>query len=618
MFIRQAKRTYKGKTYVNYLLVDSFRTEKGPRQKTICSLGDLSPRSAKEWLKLAHKVESALVGQVEIFSEDEAEVQEIVTKVKARQTKVPQRRKTAGEDLVCVHTDQVRTEEHRAAGSVHVGVEFWKRLQLDRILSGVGMTVRAQNLTLMMVMNRLISPSSENAMPDWIRSTALGDILDEDLDKLKRGRLYRNLDRLHPARAQIESELWARERTLYSLDDSVFLYDLTSTYFEGEAEENEKAKRGYSRDKRPDCKQVVIGLVVNRDGFPVAHEVFEGNTQDRKTVGAMLDLLASRGALRSGATVVVDRGMAYPENLKQIRDRKLHYLVASRQGERDQWFEEFESGDRFEEVIREVSPRNEYQQKSSIRVKMKDAGRERHVLCLSSGREEKDRAIREKQESRLRRDLDKLMGRVSAGKLKDEAKVGEAIGRLKERYPRVAKYHEIRYESATKQVVHEVREEKRRKAEELDGSYMLKTDRGDLSADEAIRIYLLLTRAEAAFRAMKSPLGERPIFHHVVKRVEAHIFLCVLAYHLLIAIEKTLRDKGEHTSWATVREKLATHVISTVVLPADNGMALKIRRPSTPEPEHTRLYELLKVQPDIIRPKKTWVRNQDDLGLCSD
>jgi transposase len=229
------------------------------------------------------------------------------------------------------------------------------------------------------------------------------------------------------------------------------------------------------------------------------------------------------------------------------------------------------------------------------------------VLCISSGRREKDRAIRKKQEKRLLADLAKLKKRIAKGRLVKKEKIGEAIGRLKERYPRVARYYRIEYDAKTKTFVYEMNEEKMCKAEKLDGSYLLKTDRKDLSDEEVWRIYNLLTRAEDAFRAMKSPLMERPIFHQLVRRVETHIFLCILAYHLLVSIEKTLLDKGVHTSWGTVRETLSNHEVCTIVLPTNDGMVLKIRKASTPEPAHKQLYKLLDVPGPIIRPKKRWV-----------
>jgi len=225
---------------------------------------------------------------------------------------------------------------------------------------------------------------------------------------------------------------------------------------------------------------------------------------------------------------------------------------------------------------------------------------------LTGARKEKDRAIRELHEKRLLADLEKLKQRVAKGKGKGAkpAEVRESMGRLKERYPRVARYYRMEYDEGKKSFAYHLEESKRAEAEKLDGSYLLKTDREDLTAEEAWRIYILLTRAEAAFRTLKSPLAERPIFHHKQCRVEAHIFLCVLAYHLLVAIEKTLLDAGEHTSWATVREQLKTHQVNTIVLPTDNGMELRIRKATTPESIHLELYRQLGMSAEIMRPQR--------------
>jgi transposase len=397
-----------------------------------------------------------------------------------------------------------------------------------------------------------------------------------------------------------------RERRLFQLDPTVYLYDLTSTYFEGQASQNPKAKRGYSRDHRPDCQQVVVGLVIGREGFPLAHEIFAGNTQDRKTLGRILDLLKDRVGLSEGATVVVDRGLADPENLQEIRDRKLHYVVAARQPERDQWLDDFENEDGFEVMSRPPSPRNPFQKKSLVRVKALTHGKEKIVLCTSSGRTAKDRAIREKQEGRLLADLQRLQGRIAGGRLKRELKIGEAIGRLKQRYPRVARYHTITYDAASGTLSTEPNAAKKAQAEQLDGGYLLRTDRTELTAQEAWLIYMTLTRAESAFRALKTPLAERPIFHHLEHRVETHIFLCVLAYHLMVAIETTLLNQGVHTSWATVREMVASHSVATMVLPTDGDKVLSLRKGTTPEPEQVELYRLLNIPAEVMQPIKTW------------
>ena len=279
-----------------------------------------------------------------------------------------------------------------------------------------------------MTLNRLIYPSSEHAMPDWIRRTALGDILQEDFSELEDEALYRNLDRLHPNRERIERELAEREKTIFNLKDTVYLYDLTSTYFEGQARANPQAKRGYSRDKRPDCKQVVVGLVLDHDGFPKAHEIFDGNRQDRTTVKEMLDSLEKRTGRKPGSTVVVDRGMAYEDNLKQIRDHGYHYLVAGRQSERNAWLAEFEQEEGWEEAMRTPSPRNPFQKKTRVEIKRQQKGDIVYLLCRSEGREEKDRAIREKQEAKLIADLHRFQQRVAQGRLKKESKIQRAIG----------------------------------------------------------------------------------------------------------------------------------------------------------------------------------------------
>lgn len=621
MYIRKSTRTYKGKTYTNYLLVESHLTAKGPRQKVVCSLGDLSPRSSEQWLALARKLEDALSGQQELFAAEpgNAELESLVAKARAgpRRARPTALQPLAGrgaadQEKIAVYPDRVRIEEVREAGPVHVGYQFWRRLELDDILTRAGLSERARQITCATTLNRLIQPASELAMPDWIRSTALPDILGTNFEELAEDALYRNLDRLHGRRVEIEAALAEREKNLFNLDQMVFLYDLTSTYFEGQALANPKAKRGHSRDSRPDCKQVVVGLAVNREGFPLAHEVLAGNRHDSTTVEEMLEALDKRVGLRDAQTVVVDRGMSGKANLETIRGRGLHYLVAAQQGERATWLEEFEQDEDFVEVQREPSPRNPFQHKSEIEVKMRRAEGETHVLCVSGERKQKDRAIRQTHEKRLLVDLEKLQRRVEKGKgrgTKPE-EILQSIGRLKERYPRVARYYQMNYDGEARRFTYTADQAKREKAEKLDGSYLLKTDREDLSAEEVWRIYILLTRAEAAFRALKSPLAERPIHHQKQGRVEAHIFLCVLAYHLLISIEKTLLDQGVHTSWATVRGILKTHQVATVVLPSEGDIELRIRRSSAPENQHRELYEKLEVPADIMHPQRRWVASQ--------
>ena len=607
MYIRRTTKTHKGKSYTNYLLVESVHTSKGPRQRIICSLGSLAPAPREQWRSLAHRLQASLEGQASLPPADpqlEALAERTRRGPKARTEPGATRARTGA--TIAVDPERVTVEEAREAGPVHVGHQMWQQLGLGEILSRAGFAERACQLSEAMTLNRLIFPLSEHAMPDWIGRTALADILQADLSALHDDALYRNLDRLHPNRERVERELAEREKTLFNLDETVYLYDLTSTYFEGEAMSNPQAKRGYSRDKRPDRKQVMVGLVLDREGFPKAHEVFDGNRQDRTTVAEMLESLQKRTGAKPGATVVVDRGMAYEEDLAAIRDRGYHYLVAGRQPERNAWLAEFESDNAWEEVIRTPSPRNPDQQKSRVWIKRRQKENEVYILCVSEGRQAKDRAIRETHEQRLKKDLERLAARIAKGQLTDVKNIYQAIGRLQERYPRVARYYRMDYDREQKRLTWEEDQEKKSVAAKLDGGYVLKTDRQDLTADEIWRTYILLTRVEAAFRAMKSPLGERPIFHHLQNRTQTHIFLCVLAYHLLVAIEKRFLDQDVHTSWWTLREQLRTHQVITVVLPTADGNVLKIRKATTPEAIHREIYSTLKISAEVMKPVKSW------------
>ena len=349
---------------------------------------------------------------------------------------------------------------------------------------------------------------------------------------------------------------------------------------------------------------MVIGLVLDGDGFPKAHEVFDGNRHDSTTVEEMLTALEKRTGLQPGATVTVDRGMAYDKNLEQIRGRGYHYLVAAQQEERYEQEKEFAEEAGWEQIVRQPSPTNPFQNKTRVWIKPCRVGEEVRILCRSEERQQKDQAIRERQDKRLLEGLEKLSRRIGKRKKKPltEAEVHQAIGRLRERYRRVGRYYEIRYDAARRSLSWEQQEEKKRRAERLDGSYVLKTDRRDMTQEEIWRTYILLTRVESAFRAMKSPLLERPIFHHLERRVETHIFLCVLAYHLLVSIEKTFLDQGIHTSWATLREQLATHQVVTVVLPTSDGGVLRIRKATSPEAEHKQIYQTLRISEKILEP----------------
>jgi transposase len=352
----------------------------------------------------------------------------------------------------------------------------------------------------------------------------------------------------------------------------------------------------------------VVGLVLGREGFPSAHEVFDGNRSDVTTVDEMLTALEVRVGKNAGGTIVVDRGMASEDNLKLIKARGYHYIVASRKEKLSEHFDEFTDEEGWQELVREVSPRNTFQKKSRVQIKQsrESTTGEVRILCIGEQRIEKDRAIREAHEKRLIADLKKLQKRIEQKQLLNEKKIWECIGRLKERYSRVARYYSIDFDAQNQHLLWHEDSALKEKAAKLDGGYLLRTDRQDLSEDEVWRTYMLLTRVESAFKDMKSPLMERPIFHQLQKRVQTHIFLCVLAYHLLVAIEKMFHDYGQHTSWETLRKQLSTHHTATVVLPTKSGRTLTIRKGTRPDPTHREIYRILQVPDDVMKPVKIW------------
>ncbi len=605
MFIKRASRTINGRKYHHFLLVESVRTEKGPRQKVVCSLGNLEPGPPEKWKQLARKLEQALSGQLTIDDADDS-VRSFVDRMKTSAGAEPANPNEV--ENLTVDVAGVRCENAREAGPVHVGHEVWKKLGIGEVLSEAGLSEEECEQAEILTLNRLIEPSSEHATPEWVARTAVPDLLGEKYDRLNYRLLYDNLDKLHPHREFIENSLAQRERNIFNLSSSIYLYDLTSTYFEGKCERNPAAKHGYSRDNRSDCRQVVVGLILNGDAFPIGHEIFDGNTVDCTTVETMLAALARRTADTKGLTVVVDRGMSDSENLARIKAAGHHYLVAAKQTERHKWLAEFEEHEGWSEIAKPSRSPLLDPPAPGVFIKRFEKDDEVFVLCISEGRKDKDRAIRKKQEARLRKDLEGLQKRVESGSLKTAKKVFEVIGRLKERYPRVGRYWTIDYDEQSQRLRVEQDESKQDAAEKVDGAYVLRTDRRDLSDQEVWKHYMMLTRVEAAFRDMKSPLALRPVYHQLQHRVEAHIFVCVLAYHLLVAIETLLRRANITNSWETVRQQLSTHQMVSAMLPSKSGKILEIRRDTKPDARQKEIYAALQISADILpAARRRWL-----------
>lgn len=607
MFIKKSVSRQGGRTYISYALVESVTTPKGPRHRTVCNLGKLDPGPREEWLALAQRVQLALDGQPSLFPDPR--VDRAVALVRAHQAKAaaaepeePLADKAAVPDVVPVRTSGVQSQDLRKAGPLHVGHQMWQRLQMDAVLKAVGMAAPARKLTEVMTLNRLVHPCSELAMVGWAKREAVSDILGVDAEKLNEDRFYRNMDKLHGKRMAIERELYAREQSLFNLEGSLVLYDLTNTYFEGQAARNPKAKRGHSKEKRTDCKLVAMGLMLDGDGFPIGHEIHAGNTIDGTTVKGMLDALEARTGREGGSLVVMDRGFASADNLKLVRERHYDYLMAGFQNQRNGLAGDFEDLEGWEEIQPSAM-------KLPVRIKRIEKGDEVLLLCVSPARAEKERAIRERQEKKLAKDLEALTKAVAKaldrGEPLEDEELGERIGRLRERYPRAGRYYQVERRDGILEWTRLV--EKHARAEELDGAYFLRTSRKDMGPEEIWRTYITLTRIESAFRDLKGTLDMRPVYHQKEIRVETHIFLAVLAYHLQAAIERTLKAAGDPSSWETLREELGTHSVVTTLLPTADGRTLAIRKGSVPDRRVGEIYRHLDVDPEPMVPIRTWL-----------
>lgn len=605
MFIKKNVRTRGDKSYVTHLLVESVNTPAGPRHRTICNLGHMAPGPKEEWLEMAERIQAALAGQPSLYPDPR--VDEVVSRVRAQQAKaeaapVALSTREAIPEVVAVRTGGVQTQDSREVGPVHVGHQMWQRLQMNAILKAAGLAAAAIKLTEVMTLNRLVHPDSERAMVEWAKRVAVSDVVGMDVEKLNDDRFYRNMDKLHGKRFQIENLLREREKSLFNLQDTLILYDLTNTYFEGEARQIPKAKRGHSKEKRSDCKLVAMGLMVDGEGFPIGHEVMDGNTIDGTTVPAMLDSLEARTGRRGGSTIVMDRGFASAANLALVRKREHHYLMAGFQSQRGDLLDDFEAQDGWEEIQPNAV-------KVPVQIKRIERDDEVLLLCISAARAEKDRAIREKQEGRLiaaLEDLGKSVQKAAEkGKPMPEEALGERIGRLRERYTRAARYYSVAREDGI--LTWALKAEQHARAQQLDGAYFLRTSNKTLDAEDIWRTYITLTRIESAFRDLKGTLDLRPIHHRKETRVETHIFLCILAYHLQTAIERTLQQAGDHTSWETLREELSTHQVVTITLPTEDGRTLAIRKGGIPDRRVREIYRLLALDAEPMKPLRTWI-----------
>jgi len=582
MFFRT--KTIKGASLLQ--LVESFRNTEGqPRQRVVVSLGDAKVPDAEK-STIARAVENHLHGQSDLLPPDlSEEAAGWVRRILQLAGRSKSARPVSENTIDGVIIDRVESENVVQLGPQLVALEAWKRLGLGAILEEAGLNPSQIATAQLLVANRLIAPSSEWALVDWAERTALPEMLDLRVTKSGKDRLYRAGDALLARRKAIEAGLRTSESDLFGAHGSIVLYDMTNTHFEGLCEKNPKARHGKNKQKRNDCRQVAIGMAFDSRGLALAHDVFEGNIAETKTLATMLDRLAVPGTESTKPVVILDAGFATKKNIALLKERGLGYVINITRSTRVRYAQEFAAGG-FQPVPgREGSP--------PVEVKSicdPDDPEGTLVLCRSALRREKEAAMLSGAETRLLKDATALRVRIETGKLKDRAKIERAIGRLQKKHPRVARLYTLSHKSGTLTILRD--EQRHASATELLGDYVLKTERA-LDAAQTWSLYMILLQAEEGFACLKGTLGLRPNFHQLEHRVEAHIFISVLAYHLLTWVRETLRHSGDQRDWKTLRRLLSTHCVVTTVLPLKTGAVLRIRKPSQPDAEQQRLYDKL-------------------------
>jgi transposase len=552
VYLRKINIKKDGKDHPYWALVESYRTPKGPRQRIVVYLGEMDKAG-----RLG--VKNAITGQTsyqkEMFDEEEPE-------------------------WVEVNVRGVRTERVRDFGDIWLALQLIHRLGLYEFFKKVMPCGRAKvawaDLACVLAISRFCNPSSELYIAEhFYGHTAFLDIMGIPDHQIYENRLYRALDKLLPHKDALEEHLKERFGELFNIEYNLLLYDITSTYFEGEAKGNPQAKRGYSRDKRPDCKQVLIALVVTKEGIPLGYEVFDGNRHDCTTVEEIIEKMEFRYG-SADRIWVMDRGMTSEENIDFLKLGNRRYIIGTPKSE----LKNFE---------KELLSKNWQSIRDDLEVqycKSPYGEDEIFILCRSTSRKEKEHAIIKRFSEHIEKGLRKIHESCEKGRLKNPSVVERRIGRLLERNTRAAGMYEIEVrqnEDKTLTLVWSKREERFSWARLSEGCYLLRSNVKDWPSEELWQAYIHLTDVESAFRIQKSDLVLRPIWHQKEERVQAHIFVCFLAFVLWKCVAQMCKQKGLGNEPRKVINELGRIKLTDVILPTRNGIEIKLCCVSKPD-----------------------------------
>jgi len=590
MFIRQTKTRNAntgGEPYYTYRLVASKRTGNQVRQQTVLNLGSHFTLPKEDWPLLCTRLEHLLCGQasllpvapgIEKLAQRYAAL--LVTRQKESLTTVE---KNAAVTYQPVDIDSLEMVRPRSVGVEHAGLAALSWLGIPGILESVGMNGIQRAVVMGSIIGRMAHPASERGTWNWLKDqSATGELLDVDFEGIPLMSFYRVSDLLIRRREDIEKALYARISDLFSLQDTVTLYDLTNTYFEGKLSGNVKAKRGHSKEKRSDCPLITLGLVLDGSGFIRCSRVFEGNVSEAVTLEKMLKGLAAPPS----AMVIMDRGIATEDNIAWLVKHQYRYLVVSREHHRQ-----------FDESCA-VETTNASQEKIKIQRVLNDEGNEVRLYCHSQKRQEKEVAISELFIKRFEAGLTKLAASLSKPRgHKNRDKLQERIGRLKEKYSGIARHYRIdmALDENKEKVMALTWEKVPVEGTQLThpGVYCLRTNEVNWDESTLWHTYTLLTDLEAVFRSLKSELGLRPVFHSKEERAEGHLFLTVLAYQAVQVLRRRLKEHGIHLSWSGLRNIFSVQQRVTATFKQQDGRTLHVRKATLPEANLKEIYDAL-------------------------
>lgn len=587
MYLRHTTIRKAGKVHCYWRLVRSVRVGRRVIQQTVAHLGELDERGRIEARALARHVIGA-PEQAPLFDDGSRDV------------------------AVAVRLKGIGLERSRQFGDVYLALALWRGTGLAelcaRLLPGGKEQVAWEKIAAVLVAARLCEPSSElHIAEDWYRRTALGDLLQLEEEQVNKDRLYRALDQLLVHKAALEAHLSRRCGELFAIENEVLLYDVTSTYFEGKAEANALAQRGYSRDHRPDCKQVCIALVVTFDGFPLGYEVFAGNTHDSRTLQTIVATMEARHGVL-GRVWIADRGMASAENLAWLRETGRRYIIGAPKSELKKFAAPLSLAAGWRRIREDVE----------VKLTSHPETAETIILCRSAERRSKEQAMHEKFSRRIEVALDRLAARILRSKRRlDPAAVNRQIGRILQQNQRAAARFAVHLEDdgcpAGFRLHVEVQPGFDEWAALSEGAYVLRSNITDWSNEQLWKAYIQLTQAEAAFRIHKDQLNVRPVWHQRADRVEAHILVCFLAFVLWKSLEMWQQRAGLGNSPRTILEELARIQSHDVVLPTTTHGQIRLRCVTQPDAAQAALLDRL----GIVLPKRMRISELDRLPITA-